>query len=70
CELADKSIKQVFINFRLDNPLLYNWTKCHIPEPSSMKEEHTMKYRDAKEEQRRKVKDQRKAKRESKKIVY
>ncbi|CAI4224765.1 unnamed protein product [Auanema sp. JU1783] len=45
-------------------------TLCHIPEPSFVDEEHSVKWKDAKEEQRRKVKDQRKAKRESRRVVY
>nr|CDJ90413.1 SEC7 and Pleckstrin homology and Ankyrin domain containing protein [Haemonchus contortus] len=61
---ANKSIKQVFIRFRSENPKRWDWIRCHIPEPIQLTDEQLAKLSEKKKEKKQKQKEKIKMKKE------
>ncbi|KAJ1359510.1 Vms-1p [Parelaphostrongylus tenuis] len=62
---ANKAMKNVFIQFRSENPNRWNWTRCHIPEPTRLTDEQIVKMTEKKKEKKQRQKERSKMKKEA-----
>ncbi|CAJ0596936.1 unnamed protein product [Cylicocyclus nassatus] len=63
----NKEMKNVFIQFRTENPDRWDWVRSHIPEPMHMSEEQAAKLAEKKKEKKLRQKEKTKLKKEAEK---
>lgn len=62
---ASKTVKQVFVQFRSENPERWNWNRSHIPEPLQLTDEQIAKLNAKKREKKQRQKEKIRMKKEA-----